>query len=314
MRSGRRNYAISPLVRGLLFRPCEEDTLIPTPHTSIAIPLRLALSLALGLALGIGVGCGQDPNAGTAAITQAAVAALTPVAVVAAPILGPTASAVGDGWKTAVEAGARDSATGDGGASPGGGDRQPAGSNTCYGIHWNGLSATISYMACTLGPGLSLNGQVIVGLTTNPKGVEIEFDNLTLGAVALDGTVSAVSSTSPAGAGATIDGKLTYQGSGGVETLALDRVDVRFSAGQATLNGNGTVTTASESAAVTATQLVQKVGDCIASSGTIAFEQPTGLATVTFLTTTPSDGKVSVQVGSAPPALITVRTPCSSEK
>ncbi|MBI5501898.1 MAG: hypothetical protein HY907_16765 [Deltaproteobacteria bacterium] len=186
---------------------------------------------------------------------------------------------------------------------------------TCATYAWSGTSATVTLSGCTLETtGEPVSGTVTLAVVLRPAAFDLSFGSLTIGTTTLDGSVTLHAGGSDlGGAEPTLDADLTYSDGTTTTHLVASGLGVTATTTAVAVSGTFTVESGGTTTTLEATAVSWAAGECLPSSGTL---QATGSAfplpvTVTFLTTTPADGIVQVQVGSFPSANVPLLPPCA---
>lgn len=170
----------------------------------------------------------------------------------------------------------------------------------CVTLTWVGLTATITYNQCINSDGATINGAITLGLQLIPLRFFVAFDQLTVDTVSYDGEIG-LAFTGPVGMrSVSLDADFSYNDGTQNE---LDLSNLSIAVNQVTggtnvvVNGSGSVVTPEVSATVQAGGITWD-GECLPTSGSLAYNSGLTAATITFLETTPVDGEVIVSVGS----------------
>jgi hypothetical protein len=186
----------------------------------------------------------------------------------------------------------------------------PAG---CATYSWSGLTATVTLTGCTLeANGMPVSGSVTLGVTTRPTVFTVTFTGLTVGTSTFDGHVSlTINGTDTAAAPPTLDVDLTYTSGGTSTHLTATGLSVTTTSTSVAITGTASVTSGSTTTSLTAAALTWQTGQCLPSSGTLMVSgSSVPPATLTFLSTTPTDGKVTVQIPPFPVTTQRLFPPC----
>jgi hypothetical protein len=225
---------------------------------------------------------------------EAAVDATVPIAAIAAPLSTSLDQAEGDTTPSdeAVQGYVEDAVSGNSVVTDA----------ACVAYDWDRLSGAITFTDCTLElSGLPLNGTVSLTFSFLPAKVALSFTELTVGAVTLTGSLSIERAGSISAPSVVLNADMSIVRKDGA-TTALVITDGTVSAdvdgvevSGATINATGSLTSENVDAPFSATDVYVKRGDCLPSSGTVAFETDNNLR-VTFLDKTPSTGIVLITV------------------
>jgi len=174
---------------------------------------------------------------------------------------------------------------------------------TCAMFNWNGLSVTITLNGCTLEQtGQTISGTVTLAVMLNPTQLAMTLANLTIGGQTYTGQVTLSVGGADLAPTFTIGVDLASGTSHFTGTLTI-------AMGAFTVSGSGMVALGTTTTAVTISGVTFTQGKCLPSAGTVTLAGPP-MVTITFLATTPTDGKVQVQVGGAPSSTQMLFTPC----
>ncbi len=176
---------------------------------------------------------------------------------------------------------------------------QAKATSACIQTNLTGATATLTYpppAGCTI-QGVTVIGTFSMSVTKDASGVTVDvtFTNLSVNGTTVNGSVKLVTSSGTTftvtpnltSGSKSISGSLSVTGGSGYFTIA------------------GTLTTRAGDASTTATltNIKWTTGACYPEAGTASFKSSSKLSptiTVTFLSTTPQDGKVSVTKGKVP--------------
>jgi len=186
----------------------------------------------------------------------------------------------------------------------GGGADQPAGvvapaltDPNCVTLTWAGLTVTVVYDACVDEDGTTIDGGLTLGLTLIPLRFSVAFDQLAIDDTTYDGSFGISFAGELGNRSTTIDANLSIASSASSESVQLDQMSLRVTDVQLVLDGAGSFSDAQHSVAFDATAVTAANGDCLPTSGTLAYDDGTFDVLLTFLPTTPSTGEVKVTSG-----------------
>jgi len=184
---------------------------------------------------------------------------------------------------------------------------------SCAKYSWSKLTATVTLTGCTLeANGMPVSGTVSLGVTARPTAFTVTFTGLTVGTSTFGGHVAiTISGTKAMPSPPTLDVDVTYASGGKSEQLTATGLTVTTTATSIAISGDAKLTSGGTSTSLTATGLTWQTGQCLPSSGTVKMSGSTvPTSTITFLATTPMDGKVTVQIPPLPATTQKLFTPC----
>ena len=165
-------------------------------------------------------------------------------------------------------------------------------SSSCGTASLQASLVTVSFASmCTLPNGVAVSGTftVAVSKTGNTVTLALTFSNLTVNGTDLSGTATFATTT---GSTFTVAAQLTSKGNSVSAMLTVTGTSNAVS-----IDGTTTVTKSGAGTNLTFNNVGWKKGDCYPSSGTLKVGRAALSQTVTFTTTTPSTGKVTVSTG-----------------
>jgi hypothetical protein len=243
------------------------------------------------------------------AIVEALVAGTTATYALGAPLQG-------DGEGLADAGSSSDGEAQDAGehGMSGGSVVEPPG---CATYEWSGLTATVTFAGCTAEAiNLPIDGSVLFAISLDPTSFTVEFTDLTLGGLGLDGLVRLSVTGQRFTRAVTLDAEdLTISSTGLNAAIQLADVTVTVPDTHAstTIDGSGSITNASLSADLTLNDLTWETGDTLPSDGSVDVTSSGLSGTVTFLPTTPQDCVVHVVLVSGIEFDYTLVSFCGSE-
>lgn len=165
--------------------------------------------------------------------------------------------------------------------------------NGCGSATLNGTTVTLSAPApgCTLKNGVNVQGTVSLSVTKSGSTttVTLTLTSVVVNGVSVSGTASFATSN---GTTFTVTGDVTS----GSTTYTMN-LTVAGSTGSTTINGTSTAKSGDSTNSMTFTNVVWKVGECYPSSGSLKVTKALVTSTITFDSSTPTTGKVSVTSG-----------------
>lgn len=181
----------------------------------------------------------------------------------------------------------------------------------CVSLSWAGLSATVQFEECQI-PTTDerIDGALTVRLRPLDRSVELALDNLAIGPATFDGTLRAYVRGPIGNLTLNVDADLTLVDDSA--TLHVEGLDVEASAAGLALSGTADITTPSIDATTTTEQLHWILGDCLPSSGTVAFDGQNATGVLTFLPSTPTTGEVQLQIGNLPAVSVELLPACGA--
>jgi hypothetical protein len=202
---------------------------------------------------------------------------------------------------------------------------------TCVAFDWAMLTVSITFTGCVLElTGESLDGTVTLAVSFGPTTLTMTLDALSIGELTVDGTAAlnlggscrdsdptctpcpdddeaCLAEQEPQ---RTLTASLTLTMGTSFE-ISVEALELETDGSGATMSGEGSIVSESLTADFVATDLRIVTGDCLPSSGTLSLDDGGPLVTtITFLSATPDDGVVTVQLGSFPPADLALFSPC----
>jgi hypothetical protein len=256
------------------------------------------------------VGKADGGDAGLSAATVESIDDVTLGLAVATALSAPLAP---DGAMVQADPGAPDTTT-QGHAEHGFSGSSVVTPKGCAKYSWSKLTAMVTLTGCTLeATGMPVSGTVSLGVTTRPTVLTVTFTGLSVGTSTFGGNVAlTMNGTSSKSAPPTLDVDVTYTAGGKSQQLTATGLTVTTTSTSVAISGDATVTSGGSTLSVAVTDLTWPTGECLPTSGSLKVSgggAPT--ATLTFLSTTPMDGKVTVQVPPLPATTETLFTPCS---
>jgi hypothetical protein len=259
----------------------------------------------------------QEVGANSEAMTRVAAEGVAAMVPIAAPLAagGQQAGDLAEGAGGAEDAGG---GGGDGGGGADSRETQQAiqggfDGQSCVSFAWTGAAAELTFEECIMPQtGTYVDGGLSLGVALFPTRLTVGFEELTVDDLSLDGsfTLELPQEGTP---GVGLDADLTWARAGETANLTLTDARVVHASGSTTLDGSGSVSSGLMSASV-AMSALQWQGRCLPQSGSVTAQSPNlPPATLTFLSTTPDDGIVSMQVGNLPASNQALFHPCPSE-
>jgi hypothetical protein len=254
----------------------------------------------------------SKPNGGDAGLSAATVESINDVTLGLAVATALSAPLAPDGAMVEADPGAPDTTT-QGHAEHGFSGSSVVTPKGCAKYSWSKLTATVTLTGCTLEEnGMPVSGTVSLGVATRPTVFTVTFTGLSVGTSTFGGEVAlTMNGTSAKPAPPTLDVDVTYTSGGKSEQLSATGLTVATTSTSVAISGAATVTSGGSTVSVAATDLPWQTGECLPTSGTLKVSGGAPTATLTFLSTTPMDGKVTVQVPPLPATTEALFTPCS---
>lgn len=169
----------------------------------------------------------------------------------------------------------------------------------CVSLEWSFPAVTAHFDDCHIpATDEELDGSLGVRLRLLQRSVVVTFDALTVGADVFDGSMTAYASRQDGALGLGVDADVTAVGT--AATLVGSDLGLTLSLEGVTLSGSGDVISPSLEATATLDAVHWVLGDCLPSSGSVAFVDGDMTADVTFLETTPITGEVLLHVAPLP--------------
>jgi hypothetical protein len=164
----------------------------------------------------------------------------------------------------------------------------------CGKVTVSGAGVTVDFGAppgCTLTNGDSVSGSVTVALTHSggTTTLDLTLTDVVFDSVPLSGTASFATTT---GSSFTVKTSLTSSESSDSADLTVTGASGSFS-----ISGTATVTMASSTTAITFNGVTVAKGECYATAGTMGVDGGGFDETITFDSSTPETGKVSLAIG-----------------
>ncbi len=182
-------------------------------------------------------------------------------------------------------------------------------SSACFTINWSGLTANINFKSCTLrATGEVIDGGCILALKIKPKTqLAATFNHLKIGGRELNGSIKV---DIGGGFKPVLTSNVAFTTDGGAAAVTTQALSVSFSSTSTVVNGQLNAESAQYDSVLTAKELTWKPGQCLPSSGTLTYQEGGESIVLTFLSSTPATGEVSLQVGALPPVTAALLTPC----
>jgi hypothetical protein len=238
------------------------------------------------------------------------------------PVAAPLSAGGQQAGDVAEGAGGGDDGGGGGGDDLGGGADSPEtqeaiqggfDGESCVSFAWTGAAAELTFEECIMPEtGTYVDGGLSLGVALFPTRLTVGFEELTVDDLSLDGsfTLEFPQEGTP---GIGLDADLEWTKAGETAGLTLTAARIVHAPGSTTLDGSGSVSSGLASASVTMSAL-QWQGRCLPQSGSVTAQSPNvPAATLTFLSTTPDDGIVTMQVAGLPASNQALFQPCPSE-
>jgi hypothetical protein len=241
---------------------------------------------AFGIAFAASACANHDPETTSTSANEVTVAVTDSLSAVAA-LTGPVATMQADGSRVT--------------------DRTYSDDPACVDLAWGGMNVTITFDGCTLRTtGLTIDGTLALAIKDSPFSLSMTLTQLTIGETTYDGTASV--SLAPGAGAIAIDLQSTRAGEA---RSIVASGQIELAGGVFTIDGDAAVDTAKHDADVALDAIRYELRDCLPSGGTASYtDGVTGTSVVVeFLATTPTDGKVLVTYGGAPPAPMTLPCP-----
>jgi len=168
---------------------------------------------------------------------------------------------------------------------------------TCASYAWTGLSASITFTACTIeATGTPLSGTIGLAVTLDPASIAVTLTALDVGGETYDGSMSLTFGGTDLMVVRTWMVDLTYTPVSGPSAHYLMATEVRPALQMVIVNGTGSVTAGQVARSATLTSVTWKTGECLPSAGSLEYmDNEVGLVKITFLAATPVDGTVTVE-------------------
>lgn len=167
----------------------------------------------------------------------------------------------------------------------------------CVSSAWEGLTITVTYNQCMDEDGTTIHGGLSLGVTLVPLRFSIQFDQLAVDATTYNGSFS-IGFSGPQGNRTTkIDADLSIASSATSKSVQLEQMSLTVTEASLVLDGAGGFSDSQTSVSFDATAVTVATGDCLPTSGTLAYDDGTFDVVIGFLATTPTTGEVSVSSG-----------------
>ncbi len=179
----------------------------------------------------------------------------------------------------------------------------------CLSVDWSLLQATAHFDQCSLPQtNKTLDGSITVVVRPLKLQVVIRTDELSFGDETYYGTMTA-SLQGPLTA-PTVSVDFDVTDADAATTLMVTDFRVATDLESVTIAGTGAVVSPKVDASATADAVRWNLGECAPSSGTIAYAQGQLSGVITFLPTTPSTGKVTLDIPRLPSQTIDMFPAC----
>jgi hypothetical protein len=175
----------------------------------------------------------------------------------------------------------------------------------CTAVSTSESTLTVAWTQCVLPTGEILDGSVSMSLTLVPLRASVVIDDVRLGASTFSGSATlSITGTLP---------DLTIQLAGelavNAASISIDDLAVAGSGGALTIDGGAELVDPSGSIGVDADR-IRYDHACLPAAGSLSFTSPGSAGTITFLSTTPADGIVSLEVPPLAPTNIALFAAC----
>ncbi len=167
----------------------------------------------------------------------------------------------------------------------------------CASFSWSSedLLSEVEFQECDFEqPGLVVNGRMVLRLKLEPPGFDLELDGIRVDDVALDGNLT----LTPTGDGSALSGDVSFERNGQIVDIGLNELVVSLFEGGASIRGGVRLSSPAFSGRSSTSGLVLASGECTPRGGSIELgledREPVSL---TYLFTTPADGRVDLLAG-----------------